>query len=283
MRRREPQPDNDSLHWWPDLSNRARDTERMDSLESDQVQLINTLKQFHAINRWLTPCHRLMKRHFLSVMKRDRQRRWSLLDVGSGGGDLPIWIVQQCRKFGIQLDVTCMDYDPRAIDFLKQKCSPFANISVVHADARDLSASEKTWDFVFANHFLHHLSDDDLISVLAAIDRVTTTTYVLSDLYRSRPSYLAYSALLPLLVTNSFTWYDGRISIRKAFTLSDANGFIKAAGLKGKASVRRFFPGHLAMVGDCRVRVDASTGNQLHEKNLQRSSNCNSSADSITE
>ena len=89
----------------------------------------------------------------------------------------------------------------------------------------------------------------ELITILGAVDQVATTKYVLSDLVRSRLSYLAFSALLPLRMTNSFAWHDGRISIRKAFTVADGQKLITAAGLTGKATIRRFLPAHLAIVG----------------------------------
>lgn len=249
MLRTETRSRNNESTWWPDLSHRSCDTELMDSLESDETQLINTLKQFRTINRWLTPCHRLIKRHFLAPMQAEPKRQWSLLDLGAGGGDLPIWLAKHCRKSGIKIEITCMDYDPRVVEFLKQRCSEFANIDIVQADALQLSSIGRKWDFVFANHFLHHLSDDDLITIVSAVNDVAANKYVLSDLLRSRLSYMVYSALLPLRMTNSFAWHDGRISIRKAFTLKDGQNLITSARVDKNASVRSFFPGHLAIVG----------------------------------
>jgi len=222
----------------------------MDSLDSDQERLFKTLQQFRLINRLLTPCHRLITRHFLSPMRSEPERTWTLLDIGSGGGDLVLWITRRCQALGLKIQVTCMDHDPRVIEFLQRRCDAVPNIDVVHADATDLHhLSSSRWDFVFANHFLHHLCDEELVPLLAAIDQAARVRYVLSDLCRSRFSYLAYSSLLPLRWTNSFAWHDGRISIRKAFTLRDGKTFLRAAGLREKASVQRFFPGHLAIIG----------------------------------
>ena len=142
------------MSWWPDLSQRSCDTELMDSLDSDRVQLVNTLKQFRAINRWLTPCHRLIKQHFLTPMKAEPNRVWSLLDLGAGGGDLPIWLIQRCEEQSIRIEITCMDYDPRVVEFLRAKCRDYPNISIMQADAIELASTGRTWDFVFANHFL---------------------------------------------------------------------------------------------------------------------------------
>ena len=250
MHRIERSSDKDVVTWWPDLSKRTCEMELMDSLQSDGNQLVNTLKQFRAINRWLTPCHRLINHHFLSLMKADPKRGWTLLDLGAGGGDLPIWLVRRCDALGIKIEITCVDYDPRVVEFLEHRCRPFRNILIVQANAMELTGDDQRWDFVFANHFLHHLSDEDLITILKAVDQVATTKYVLSDLVRSRLSYLAYSAMLPLRLANSFAWHDGRVSIRKAFTIADGNEFITAAGLNGKAKVKRFFPGHLAIMSD---------------------------------
>lgn len=237
------------MRLWPDLSKRAHEAEIMDSLDSDPVGLANTLEQFRAINRWLTPCQRLLRRYFLDAMKQDRQRAWTLLDVGSGGGDLAIWLVGRCRKLGISIDITGVDHDPRVVAFATRKCSAFSNITIRDADARELRSSGETWDFVFCNHFLHHLADDDIVDMLATIHEVASTRFVLSDIYRSHVTYLAYSMLFPLRMTNSFAWHDGRLSIRKGFTIADCRTFVEAAGIADTTSIHRLLPGHLAIVG----------------------------------
>ncbi|TWT94562.1 hypothetical protein Pla52n_53830 [Stieleria varia] len=236
--------------FFSDLSQRSTETELMDSRDSDVGQLFNTLGLFPTINRWLTPCHRLINHYILSAMKSDRHRRWTLLDIGAGGGDLARWLSDRCHRLGIHLDVTCLDHDPRVIEFARQKCDSYANIEVRHAKAQSLHGTDEQWDFVFANHFLHHLHDEELSPVLSKIARVTKHRFVLSDIHRTGLTYLAFSSLLPLRWTRSFVYHDGRTSIRRAFTVAECHQMLAAAGMNGSVKVRRYLPGHLAMIGN---------------------------------
>ncbi|NND98839.1 MAG: methyltransferase domain-containing protein [Pirellulaceae bacterium] len=233
---------------WPDLSQRSDEAELMDSPQCDPHRLTRTLQQFRWINRWLTPCHRLIRQQFLSVMARDRNRVWSLVDVGAGGCDLLIWIAQWCASAGIEVKLTCLDYDPRVVEFAQHRCRAWPNIDVIQRDAIDLIDRDASWDFVFANHVLHHLSTDAVVSVVKSADAVAREALVLCDIHRTRGTCLAYSLLWPMRFTNSFCWHDGRLSIRKSFTVQEYRELLWAADLADKASVHRCFPGHLALI-----------------------------------
>jgi 2-polyprenyl-3-methyl-5-hydroxy-6-metoxy-1,4-benzoquinol methylase len=234
-----------------DFSRRSSHAELMDCPESSEQLLGNTLRQFRWINRLLTPCHRLLRRHVLARMRSDPQRAWTMLDVGSGGCDLPIWLIDRCRREGIRLTITCIDHDARVVQFAKERLAQYPEIVSVHGDALTLAETPPaTWDFVFSNHFLHHLSTPHVRHCLQQAIRACREQCIMSDLVRSRFSYALYTAVATLLLRNSFAYVDGRLSILRGFTKREALQLVADHPALKSMRVQSVFPGHLVFLGD---------------------------------
>lgn len=233
----------------PNLSQRCTEPELMDAPDGDRELLFRSLDQFHWINRLLTPTRRLIHRHFIRVMRSDQGRTWHLLDVGAGGCDLPIWLAEYCRQRDLSIEITCLDYDRRVIEYAERKCARHENVTVLHADALRLEQLGRRWDFVFTNHFLHHLSDAQVVAVLRGIYRVCDHSWVLSDIARSYPNFVGFTAVAAIFLRNSFSYHDGRLSIRKGFTAQGLRDLVRQAELPANTRVKPAFPGHLAIVG----------------------------------
>jgi 2-polyprenyl-3-methyl-5-hydroxy-6-metoxy-1,4-benzoquinol methylase len=223
----------------------------MDCPESSEQLLRNTLKQFPWINRFLTPCHRLLHRHVLQRMRADRDRAWTMLDIGSGGCDLSMWLIDRCRQERISLTITCMDHDARVVEFARQRLVAYPEITSLHGDAMTLAeAHPAAWDFIFSNHFLHHLTTPQAQDCLRQVVGAWREKCIMSDLIRSRLSYCVYTVVAKVLLRNSFAFDDGRLSIRKGFTKREALQLIAEDPLLKSLRVQTTFPGHIVFLGD---------------------------------
>jgi len=198
------------------MTDRSYEPELMDDPQCDQKKLVRTVKQFKLINRLFSRSHSLLKKLCLADMT-DPVKTYRFLDIGAGGADLAIWLAKQCRKKEIQIEIVCLDYDPIIAAFARRAVADFPEISVVEGSAFDLEPLG-TFDFVFTNHFLHHLTFDQIRIVIAQIDLVCTKRSILNDLKRSSMGYLGYSLVAGLFFRNSFAFYDGRLSILRGFT-----------------------------------------------------------------
>jgi len=230
----------------------------MDCPESSEHLLRNTLRQFWWINLFLTPCHRLLRHHVLKRMRTDPTRAWTMLDVGSGGCDLPMWLIDRCRREGIRLMITCLDHDARVVQFAKQRLARYPEITTLQGDALTLADTPPAaWDFVFSNHFLHHLSTPQVRHCLQQVVHACREQCIMSDLVRSRLSYVLYTAVAKLLLRNSFAYDDGRLSIRKGFTKREALQLVADHPSLKALRVHAVFPGHLVFLGDNGSHSDA--------------------------
>lgn len=241
----------------PFLSRRCTDLELMDRPDLSREKLVNTLRQFSIVNQLFSCHHRLLKRYIIADMLKERRRSRRLLDVGAGGCDIDRWLIKTCRARGLQLDITCIDHDPRVVEYARSRTGDVPGIQVRCAEAMEIDKLNERYDYVLANHLLHHLGSRDVETILTKISTVCDRVFLVNDLLRCYRSYLAYTVIAGVLFRRSFAFTDGRISIRKGFTRGELLEMIGKMELEGRTIVSTAFPGHIYIV-NCRESVDSS-------------------------
>jgi SAM-dependent methyltransferase len=219
------------------MRHRATEAELIDLPDCDEARLFRTLDQFTSINRLFSRARTLLRRQVLDRIPPGESCH--LVDLGSGACDIPVWLLHEARRRGLSLRVTAVDADARVVRYARERHGAEPGLEIREADALDLDAFAP-FDFLFANHFLHHLPDAVLPKLLADATRLARRGVLFSDLHRSRFSYLAFS-LLARFYRNSFARIDGLISIRKGFTLQELRT------LAPDYHLRRAFPGRVIM------------------------------------
>lgn len=225
----------------------------MDRLDSSIDDLHVTLAHFAAINVALSASRRLIRRYLFADLFTRGAKSFSMLDIGSGSGDIARWIVRWARSRGIGVSVTCIDHDYRVVAYAEEANRGYPEISVVHDSAESLE-KYGSFDYVFANHFLHHLRDDQLLPILSKIRDATRHRFLVNDLLRSRWSYAGYSILTSLFLRRGFTRTDGLLSIAKGFRREDFEALLGALGPGVHAGTA--FPGRVYLWS----AIERSTG-----------------------
>jgi 2-polyprenyl-3-methyl-5-hydroxy-6-metoxy-1,4-benzoquinol methylase len=200
------------------------DKEIMDRADADPDQLHRTLRQFHWINFLFSASRPLLREHFFSMMIQDPTRSYTLLDVGAGGCDIAIWAAREARNRGLKLNITALDNDPRILPVACRAVRDYPEIRIVEGNALDLS-QRGPFDFIFSNHFLHHLAWDEINIFLQQVLAKTRLAFVMNDLKRSRWAYLGCTVFLGLGTRRSFAFHDGRMSIRRGFLPGELRDF----------------------------------------------------------
>lgn len=225
----------------------------MDDPHCCEERLLRTIGQFASINRLLSRYRTILRRWVLQDMARDPNRDYHLLDLGAGGCDIDAWLLCQARRRGLRLQVTAIDSDPRTAQWARTEYGDIPGLDIQCLDA--MAPPGNPVDYLFANHFLHHLGDDDIVSLLQQWTPHVRRRLVLSDLRRSRCSYAAFS-LFALAYRRSFTRADGLISIRKGFTPGELADLARQAGCAAHAQVHRLIPGRLVLVIDSQTPTE---------------------------
>lgn len=217
--------------------------ELMDDPNCDTEKLQNTYRQFKTINKYLSRWDLIYKKEIKPVLKQNNGKS-SLLDIGFGGGDIPLRLSRLARNDGYHLEITSIDSDLRSLDYAQTLESP-SNIFFRHALTTDLINEQACFDFVISNHLLHHLDKPAFKKICCEAETLATKKVIFNDIERSDLAYLFFTILTKFLFRNSFIFYDGRISIKRSYTLNELAEIVPI-GWK----VRRIFPYRLNLIYD---------------------------------
>jgi 2-polyprenyl-3-methyl-5-hydroxy-6-metoxy-1,4-benzoquinol methylase len=235
-------------YYFPDLSRRnISDKEQLELANVDLNRLRRTIRQFTLINYLLSGSRRLVREHFFSIMEQEPEREYTLLDVGAGGCDIATWAAREARRRGLKLQITALDNDRNSLPMAYQAIINYPEIRIVEGDARDLNRLGP-FDFVFSNHFLHHLDWDEIRIFLDSILPRTRIAFVMNDLKRSRWAYLGFTIFSGLLTRGSYHFNDGRLSIRRAFLPEEFRSFLHLNFPDTRVQVIETYPARLALV-----------------------------------
>jgi 2-polyprenyl-3-methyl-5-hydroxy-6-metoxy-1,4-benzoquinol methylase len=230
------------LKFIPDLKNRSTELEFMDNIECDKMMLFQTLSDFAFVNKWLSRSRYLINRFIINDIKEKQLSSVSIVDIGSGGGDIPLWLYNELNKNKISAQIYCLDNDERCIEYSSKKLSKYNNIKILKLSAFELDTIQFPVHYIFANHFLHHIETNQISEILCKINNKALFGFLINDLSRSYISYAAYSLLRPLFSKDSFTYEDGLLSICKGFKNKELHNLIKVTDIHN-SKVFRIMPG----------------------------------------
>jgi 2-polyprenyl-3-methyl-5-hydroxy-6-metoxy-1,4-benzoquinol methylase len=216
---------------FPDLKERYAGPELMDLPDSSEKKLINTLRQLSLLNILFTRSRWLIEKYILSDMLQSPDKTYEFLDLGAGGCDIAIWLLQRCRLLGIDIRITCLDYDPRIVKYARIKCRAYPEIRVIESSVAELEKLAP-YDYVFANHLLHHLPSEQLPLLISALVRQTKNIFLLNDIRRSYWAYAGFALFAGIFMHKSFAFDDGLLSIRKGISPQEMREAVSVCGNK---------------------------------------------------
>jgi hypothetical protein len=211
----------------------ARDTpELLDDPRADHATVVASLRDIARINRAFGGAAAAVRR-FDEFLEPAPGRRLSLLDVGTGLGDIPRAVARRAASRGITLDVIGLERHPAAARAARGEGGVLA---LVGEGAR-LPLRSRSVDLVLCAKLLHHLPGDAGCAVLRELDRVARVAVVVADIRRSVVAAAGlWLASFPMRFTRE-TRRDGVISVFRGFTGDELRGRCSAAGVN--ATVRR--------------------------------------------
>jgi 2-polyprenyl-3-methyl-5-hydroxy-6-metoxy-1,4-benzoquinol methylase len=203
-----------------------RDTnsqERMDDPDCDLAELENTYRQFSTINSLISQWYYIYKREIRPLLNPNRKN--TLLDIGFGGGDIPIKLARWASTDGFDLQITAIDPDPRAFNFIQQLERP-ANVEFLQCKLSEINAGRQQFDFVISNHLLHHLNADEISSMMKQSKALSSKQVIFNDIHRNDWAYLFFNLFSRPVFRSSFITEDGLISIKRSFTQKELRNVV---------------------------------------------------------
>jgi len=199
-------------------SRNTADKERMDEPNCDLAELENTYQQFGTINALISRWSTIYRKELRPRLQ--TRTRSHVLDIGFGGGDIPLKLAQWAREDHLDLHITAIDPDERAFHFARQLQHP-RNIKFMNCSSSELLAAGHQFDFVLSNHLLHHLPENKLLSLLSEARQLSRRAVFFNDIRRSDIGYVLFNLLARPVFRNSFITQDGLTSIERSYTRTE--------------------------------------------------------------
>jgi len=199
---------------------------------SDPRELAGDLDNLERINRFLGG-RSLVRRQLDRVLPRGKgAASLTLLDVATGGGDLPRDVALRLRRRGVRATILAVDFNPVTLACARERSRAVPELRFLCGDARRLPLRAHSVDIVLCSLVLHHFDEEDAVQVLREMARVCRRALIVNDLRRS-PTALVLIWLITRFVCNRMTRYDGPLSVRRAFTPHELRRLAALAGLHG--------------------------------------------------
>jgi 2-polyprenyl-3-methyl-5-hydroxy-6-metoxy-1,4-benzoquinol methylase len=158
----------------------------------------------------------------------------TLLDVGTGLGDIPCRAREEARRHGVEL--TTFGLDAAAELAEASKCS--VDFSVC-ADARRLPFADNSIDIVMCSQVLHHFAGTEAAALLREMDRVARVRVIVSDIRRSWFAAAGlWLASFPLRF-HAVSRHDGVVSVMRGFTPTELADTVQEAIARRPVAHRR--------------------------------------------
>jgi 2-polyprenyl-3-methyl-5-hydroxy-6-metoxy-1,4-benzoquinol methylase len=158
-----------------------------------------------------------------------KKSKLTLLDIASGGGDVPISIALALRSHGMDVDLTLFDQsDVGLVPAVERATQLRISARAVGGNAIE-ALPQHSYDVVTCSLFLHHLSEDDVVRLLGNARAATRGLLVISDLERSRAGLFAAKVGCHVLSRSPLVHHDGPASVRAAWTRKELHDLARRA------------------------------------------------------
>lgn len=216
----------------PDYSARSSQTELMDDLSLAGEALAQNLEELEVINRRLGGNGVVLDALDKLLRDRSKQESVSIVDFGTGGGDLPRAIAKWARKRDRSLQVIGIDANPFMIEFSRRKAAPYPEIAFEEADIFSPQFQSRRFDISLCSLFCHHFSDEDLVKMFQQMGQQSKLGFIVNDLHRHPLAYRGIQFLTWLFRGSHLVRHDGPVSVLRAFKKQELEALLEAAGIQ---------------------------------------------------
>jgi hypothetical protein len=168
---------------------------------------------------------------------RGKSATWTLLDVGTGLGDIPRAAAAAARRRGITLRLIGVELN-RAAAAAAREMDGVDQLKLILADGGALPLRPRSVDIVIVSQVLHHLPRDVAVRWIATFGSLARRAVILADLRRSRVAMLALWFASYPLGFSGVTRHDGIVSLRRGYTRREFNEMLVEAAV-GPVARRR--------------------------------------------
>lgn len=209
---------------------RSHEKEMMDLPGQPQELLEDDLRNLRILNRYLGGTRGAL-RAIASLVAEKKLDGFSLLDIGTGSGDIAQAVLQWAQRSRLEARIVGLESEPVTAATAARRSRLFPEISVVRGDGTNPPFPAGSFDFVLASQLLHHFSEEKIVALLKSWARLARKGIIVSDLARHPVAYHGVRVLTRLFTRNVMTRTDAPLSVRRAFTPAEWTELFQFAGI----------------------------------------------------
>jgi SAM-dependent methyltransferase len=199
--------------------------ELMDRPQPVSTELEVDLRNLRQLNRYFGS-YRLIEYFLRRWLKPDSQMR--ILDLATGSGDIPRFIVDYARKIDATVTIDAVDQQASTLEIARGLSVAYPEIEFLQGDM--LTLAHEPYDMVLCSLALHHFSEADAVAVLRRCRELSKRYVLVSDLRRGTLASIGVFLLTALLFREKMTRIDARLSAERAFSFHEFRTLAERAG-----------------------------------------------------
>lgn len=198
----------------------------MDRPQAVTPELEAEMRNLESINR-IFGSHRLIRK-FLDLWLHPG-RSYRVLDLCTGGGDVPRVMIDWARMRDISLRIDAVDASEALISIARGASEGYPEIRFHRGDVLKFESAE-TYDLVVCSLALHHFSEEEATHLLRRCRHFSHRFVLVSDLERSKLTLTGVQLLTTFCYRGEMTRADGITSAYRAFSFPEFRALAEAAG-----------------------------------------------------
>lgn len=223
---------------------RRHDPELMDAPGLPEAEVADAYRVLRTVNRQFFGGRRPILREMDRFLRENSTSgEITLLDVGSGSGDLTRIAQAYLVSKGCPTRGMAVDRDPTAIRLAHQE-----GLQATLADALRLPFANQSIDIITCVKFAHHFSGFSLNLLIAEMARVSRRRAIVLDIRRNWLAYAGFVAWSRVFTRNRLVRHDGPLSVLRGFIEPELWDLSRPQS-DFSWSVRRYAGFQLALVG----------------------------------
>jgi 2-polyprenyl-3-methyl-5-hydroxy-6-metoxy-1,4-benzoquinol methylase len=210
--------------------------ELLDQPDADPAVVAESLRNIARANRWFGGAAAVRFGLARTLAHIPAGTSLTLLDLGTGLGDLPRAAVQWGAARGIRIVPVGLELN-RAAAALAQK----SGLATAVACAGEPPVRNRGVDVVLISQVAHHLTHESVMHLVSTCNRLARQAVILADLRRHPLAPASFWCGARLLRFDPVTVADGMTSLRRGFTRPELERLLAAAGVAGRVYQRPGF------------------------------------------
>ena len=207
--------------------------EHLDGPLDDLPMLVGNLRDLRMLNRLSGGV--ALSRWGVNRLLDGSSEAGTVIDVGTGGADIPIALLADSVWRGRTIDVTAVDSRSEvlaAARVARPSLDRIQRLKLALVDPERLPYQNETFDVGHASLVLHHLDEEAAVRFLAELGRVSRRGVVINDLHRGGLGLFGAWLAGRFLTRNHYTRHDSTLSVRRAYTIAETESLLRKAGLE---------------------------------------------------